>query len=482
MKRIFALVILCHSVVFGQNIYMPHEVEKQAEPAGGLLYLNQFISSNLQIPFQSAIKGLNGRVFIKGVVEPDGSMSQIEVTKGIDTLCNREAVRVMTLFKAWKPGTVKGEKVRQYVHYPMTFRTKAKTSYDSTRSALVDYFDQKYNPVSDPKKYEYRSILPVDDNGYIRADVVYEQMKGGRWKEIGKANFEKKEIWHKTGYVGSVADSVKAYWISAQDRNLASHSSEAIFQMNGTLLSYTEYELNNKASLSKDYDLNGMVRVLRLFSDSLRSELTWFENGQIKSVIETPSSKQNEYVEPVYINAWDRDGTQRIKDGDGYWLSVEETFARRLMVEQGRIVAGAKNGKWEGKWADSTLLYQENYEKGVLKEGVSYYDGEKRNYTQARINPQFKGGMKEFYKFLGTNIRYPVDAARLGVTGKVKLSFVVREDGTMGEYKVESGVGFGIDDEALRVVKKMSGLWEPGFLRGKTIPVRYTVPINFQLN
>jgi TonB family protein len=225
-----------------------------------------------------------------------------------------------------------------------------------------------------------------------------------------------------------------------------------------------------------------MVRVLRLFSDSLRSELTWFENGQIKSVIETPSSKQNEYVEPVYINAWDRDGTQRIKDGDGYWLSVEETFARRLMVEQGRIVAGAKNGKWEGKWADSTLLYQENYEKGVLKEGVSYYDGEKRNYTQARINPQFKGGMKEFYKFLGTNIRYPVDAARLGVTGKVKLSFVVREDGTMGEYKVESGVGFGIDDEALRVVKKMSGLWEPGFLRGKTIPVRYTVPINFQLN
>jgi hypothetical protein len=97
------------------------------------------------------------------------------------------------LFKAWKPGYVKGEKVRQYVHYPMTFRTKAKTSYDSTRSALVDYFDQKYNPVSDPKKYEYRSILPVDDNGYIRADVIYEQMKGGRWKESERQILRKKK-------------------------------------------------------------------------------------------------------------------------------------------------------------------------------------------------------------------------------------------------------------------------------------------------
>jgi TonB family protein len=107
---------------------------------------------------------------------------------------------------------------------------------------------------------------------------------------------------------------------------------------------------------------------------------------------------------------------------------------------------------------------------------------ERSETIQARVNPQFKGGIKEFYKFLGTNIRYPMDAARLGVTGKVKLSFVVREDGTMGECKVDSGVGFGIDDEALRVVRKMNGLWEPGSLRGKTVGVRYTVPINFQLN
>jgi hypothetical protein len=256
MKGIFLLLVFCCTTVFGQNIYLPHEVEKQAEPSGGLIHLNQFISSNLQIPFKSAVKGLSGRVYIKGVVEPDGSMSQIEVTRGIDTLCNQEAMRVMSLFKAWKPAIVKGEKVRQFVYYPMVFKTPAKTDFDSSRSALVDYFDEKYTPVSDPKKYEYRSILPVDDNGYIRANVVYEQLKGGKWREIGTAGFEKKEIWHKTGYIGSVADSVKAYRISARDKNLASHSSEATFQMNGKLLSYTEYELHNKASMHKEYDLD----------------------------------------------------------------------------------------------------------------------------------------------------------------------------------------------------------------------------------
>ncbi|MNL86882.1 Gram-negative bacterial tonB protein [compost metagenome] len=61
------------------------------------------------------------------------------------------------------------------------------------------------------------------------------------------------------------------------------------------------------------------------------------------------------------------------------------------------------------------------------------------------------------------------------------LSFVVCEDGSMCEYKVENRVGYGLDEEALRVVKLMNGKWNPGELRGQKVRVKYNVPINFQI-
>ena len=482
MKRLVLFLFLSCQTVFGQKIHLPHEVEKAAEPAGGLTYLTQFIASNVQLPFKSSINGMNGRVYVKGVVEPDGSMSDIAISKGLDSLTNKEAMRVMSLFKAWKPASVKGEKVRQSIVYPVTFKTLPRTNFDSTSHALVEYFDSQYRPETNPKKYEYKSITPVDDQGYINKDLVYAQLKGGKWKEVARIPFQNKNIWYQMDLHESVADSVKAYYLSAKDENQASHSSEAVFQVNGKLLAYFEYGANNKASLIKKYDLNGMVRDLHIISDSANLHLSWYDNGQIRTVTETPTSKANDYREKLFVNAWSKDGVQVVKDGDGYWSALSRMYDGKLLLEEGAVLAGIKNGKWRGKWTDSTLHYEETYEKGVFKEGVAYENGQKRSYEQPVVHPQFKGGMNKFYKFLGENIRYPVEASRRGVMGRVMLSFTVCEDGSMCDYKVEKGVGFGLNEEALRVVKKMDGLWQPGSLRGKVVPVKYDLPINFQLN
>jgi TonB family protein len=481
MKRLILLIFLCGSSVFGQNIYLTHEVEKAAEPAGGLMHLNQFIATNAQIPFRSAVKGINGRVYVKGVVEPDGSMSQLEISKGLDSLTNKEAIRIMSLYKAWKPAILKGEKVRQAMIYPIAFKTPAKTDFDSTRFALVNYFDDKYRPASNPKTFEFRSIMPVDKEGHVTQDVVYEQLRGGKWKEVARVPSQKKEIWYRDHVLPNSPDSVKAIQLSARDENGASHSSELVFQTNGKILSYTEYGANNKASLIKKYDLNGMVRDLNILSDSADLHLSWFDNGQIRTVTEAPMQVAGEYREKMYVNAWDRDGNQLVKDGDGYWKSFNIAEGK-LLLEEGGVTDGKKNGKWRGKWADSTLYYEETYEQGSLKEGVAYEGEEKRTYDQALVQPEFKGGRKKFYSFLGQNINYPFEASRRGVTGRVYLSFVVCEDGTMCDYKVESGVGFGLNEEALRVVKKMNGMWEPGLMRGKPVRVRYNLPINFAIN
>lgn len=480
MKRLLLLLSLLSSSAFGQKVHLSHEVETAAEPAGGHAHLSQFIASNVQVPFMSAAKGLNGRVYVKGVVEPDGTMSGLEVSRGIDSLTNQEALRVMSLYKGWRPATVKGEKVRQSMIYPIAFKTPADTRFDSTMHALVSYFDDKYRMVTDPKKYEFRSVTGVDSQGYVNKDVIYEQLKGSKWKEVGRVPFKKKEIWYHSDYLQGVADSIKAYQITARDDNEASHSSEATFQLDGKLLAYIEYGPNSKAGLIKKYDLNGMVRDLTIVSDSTSLHLSWYDNGQIRAVTEVPVLTNNQYRENMFVNAWNRDGTQIVKDGDGYWKSVTR-ISHKLLMEEGPVAKGKKSGKWQGKWTDGTLHYEETYDdKGNLIQGIAYEDGEKRTYQHAVIQPQFKGGMNQFYRFLGQNIKYPMDALNRGVKGRVSLSFVVCEDGSLCDYKVENGLGFGLDDEALRVVKKMSGMWEPGVMRGKQVRVKYNLPINFQ--
>lgn len=481
MKRILLYLLLLKTPALAQKVYLPHEVEKGAGPAGGMPYLNQFIQSNLRIPFKNAVKGINQKVFIKGIVEPDGHMSQIEVTKGIDSLCNLEAIRVMNLFRAWEPATVGSKKVRQALYYPVAFVAAPKPGFDSTRSEMVDYFDEKFEPTSDPAKYEFRRIQPLDDQGFIKANVVYEQLEGKKWRKLGDAGFLRKEIRYKVPFSTVKGDSMIAYSISARDANLASHATEAIFQANGQLLSYTEYELRNEASLSKEFDLNGMVRMQRIYTDTLITEISWYENGQIKDQKASPISRPAEKGEPALLNFWTADGQQLAKDGNGYWRASNELPNGEMTYEEGHVADGAKNGKWIGKLADSTLYYEEMYNHGVMENGYSIVNGAKIEYANPVINPAFKGGAREMYKFLAMNIKYPVNAAKRGVSGKVILSFIVCEDGSMCDYKVESGVGFGLDDEALRVVKLMNGLWQPGVLRGQKVRVKYKLPVNFQL-
>lgn len=95
--------------------------------------------------------------------------------------------------------------------------------------------------------------------------------------------------------------------------------------------------------------------------------------------------------------------------------------------------------------------------------------------------PEFPGGMQAMMKFLTTNIKYPVEAQKKGVSGRVIVQFVIMEDGTLDQAKVVRGVDPLLDEEALRVVKLMPK-WKPGIDRGEAVKVRFTAPIMFNLS
>jgi len=95
--------------------------------------------------------------------------------------------------------------------------------------------------------------------------------------------------------------------------------------------------------------------------------------------------------------------------------------------------------------------------------------------------PVYPGGIAEFYKFLGENIKYPEQAKQNKIQGNVFVSFVVEKSGAISNVKVDRGLGYGTDEEALRVLA-LSPNWEPGTQNNKPVRVKYNIPIKFHMN
>ncbi|MCR5158068.1 MAG: TonB family protein [Prevotella sp.] len=94
--------------------------------------------------------------------------------------------------------------------------------------------------------------------------------------------------------------------------------------------------------------------------------------------------------------------------------------------------------------------------------------------------PKFPGGDAALMQFLSSTIKYPKDAMEQKKQGRVLVTFVVEKDGSVSDTKVVRSVFPSLDEEALRVIKAMPK-WEPGMQKGKTVRVKYTIPISFRL-
>ena len=101
-------------------------------------------------------------------------------------------------------------------------------------------------------------------------------------------------------------------------------------------------------------------------------------------------------------------------------------------------------------------------------------------YTIVEVMPEFSGGLKGLRSFLANAVKYPPEAIKKGIQGKVYVSFVVLKDGSVYNAKVIRAVDPLLDAEALRVVNS-SPKWTPGKQSGKEVAVQYTIPISFVL-
>jgi beta-lactamase regulating signal transducer with metallopeptidase domain len=93
--------------------------------------------------------------------------------------------------------------------------------------------------------------------------------------------------------------------------------------------------------------------------------------------------------------------------------------------------------------------------------------------------PEYPGGIEEFYKLIGINFKVPAEASKQKLEGKAIIEFMVERDGSLSEFKIVKDLGYGIGNEAIRTIK-LSPKWIPGTIDGKPARVLYTLPITIK--
>jgi TonB family protein len=208
----------------------------------------------------------------------------------------------------------------------------------------------------------------------------------------------------------------------------------------------------------------------------------YYRNGQLKKTVRY--NTKGTAIKPAYdypdnfklINFFDSTGTQLVKDGKGFVKEISDSGNR---IEEGNYLDSLKDGEWKGQFLKSGNSYTETYQNGKCKGGKSTLnDGTKHTYTYVKEIPQFKGGMKDFYSYVGHEFRYPPQARINKISGKVLLTFVIEKDGSLSNIKLVHDIGYGIGKEALRVLRESSD-WLPGTEHGIPVRTTYSLPIMF---
>lgn len=183
--------------------------------------------------------------------------------------------------------------------------------------------------------------------------------------------------------------------------------------------------------------------------------------------------------------------------------AYEKIISNKLKTT--KTVIEIRDGKYQQWYADGTLqlecFFKENVRDSVFKQyhpngelkRIEHWkdqkwqsgkcfdaNGNEVEFTLFLKPAKFQGGIEGLYKYLSENLVYPPDAQKKGIQGRVIVRFVIGKDGGIRDVEIVTGVYKSLDNEALRIVRKMPR-WEPAYFEGKLVGVKHTLPINFRL-
>ena len=102
-------------------------------------------------------------------------------------------------------------------------------------------------------------------------------------------------------------------------------------------------------------------------------------------------------------------------------------------------------------------------------------------YAVVDNQPTPPDGLETFYRYIAQHLEYPTAAKEAEIEGKVFIQFVVDEYGTLTDIQSLKGIGYGCEEEAIRVLEGAPE-WNPGTIDGQPVKVKMVIPITFKLD
>ena len=216
----------------------------------------------------------------------------------------------------------------------------------------------------------------------------------------------------------------------------------------------------------------------------------------------------------------DSTGRKLLNYGNGIWKEEYWESGKKYII-QGSYSNDLKEGEWTCKTSTGELVYLELFRHGRFVMGLNgknetynksseawfmepysiaatefFIKEWKKDNEEHKLNPILnsettdneltahpEGGLENLYKEIAPLIKYPAQARRMQVEGRVFLEFIVEKDGSISEIKVVRGIGAGCDEEAIRVLKAASEKvkWIPASHKGISVRSKYNMALLFRL-
>jgi len=164
---------------------------------------------------------------------------------------------------------------------------------------------------------------------------------------------------------------------------------------------------------------------------------------------------------------------------------------RNSVLIKGYYKNGVRDSIWEYYDYDGKVIQRYDFTKNEL----TYYSltDEEKSKKYRLINgagnqeisltrpPLYLGGTDNLNFALAKEINYPRMATENGKMGTVNVVFTIDKNGRTSNYHVDTPLGYGLDEESIRVVKLLADNWLPGLLNGEAVDIEYTQPVKYTL-
>ncbi|MCB2376390.1 energy transducer TonB [Hymenobacter sp. BT635] len=171
---------------------------------------------------------------------------------------------------------------------------------------------------------------------------------------------------------------------------------------------------------------------------------------------------------------------------DSLWTVYNRWSSKPEVRSRGRYRQGQKVGVWEYFGAKQELEQRYDHTQRQL---LQHKANEKARITfkpvgtTAALDQEavYIGGATAVMDFIGSTVKYPIDALRNQQSGTVRIAFIIAADGTVSDYRVAHPAAASMTEESLRVIKLLPATWVPAQAAGQPVASECEIGVVFMM-